>query len=189
VAWGLMEFCKCGSSDADSMRIEGLILAGGFVKHPWRRGPGLLRRLGESTPRRPYQLALNLYTRLGRWRNRRRPDVIASFDEFAARRTDLDRRVMWQRLDLLAEFDPRPIAQSTHVPVYYLAGLIDPLIPWILVRRWLAKYCPGYQTGKTCWVADHAILASAPACAARQIMEWITNQSPRRNPKSIVTTS
>lgn len=48
------------------------------------------------------------------------------------------------RLSLIATSDPRAMARATRRPVHYLGGLIDPLVPWPLVTRWLARECPGY---------------------------------------------
>jgi len=43
---------------------------------------------------------------------------------------------------LVAQYDPRPIAQRTKVPVYAITGFVDPIVPWVLVRPWLAASLP-----------------------------------------------
>jgi len=91
----------------------------------------------------------------------------------------LDRQAMRYRLDLLEQYDPRPTARLTRLPVYYLAGLADPLVPWILVRWWLRKNCPGYRGGKTFLLADHNVLATAPVRAADQVVKWIRECQPK----------
>lgn len=155
-------------------KVDGIILAGGFVKHPWKHGPRLLRWIGEKTTQKQYLKELKLFVWYARLRHRRDPETLESFREFAARRTGLDRQAMRARLRLLEEYDPRPIARRVRVPVYYLGGLIDPLVPWVLVRRWLRKNCPGYRFGKTFWLADHNVLAASPARTADLVLQWMS---------------
>lgn len=153
--------------------VQGVILAGGFVKHPWAWGPRALRWLGEMTPMPLYRAELKLYGVYSRFRHRRTPDALKLVDEFVARRTKFDREAMRYRLKLLDDYDPRPIARATLAPIYYLAGLVDPLVPWVLVRRWLRKNCPSYRGGKTFWLADHNVLATASRSAANLVVKWM----------------
>jgi len=154
-------------------KVDGIILAAGFVKHPWKHGPGLLRWIGEKTTMKQYARELKLYACYARFRYRHSPEVLASMNEFVARRTDLDRQAMRHRLTLIEQYDPRPVARQTQVPVYYLAGCLDPLVPWFLVRGWLRRNCPGYRTGRTFWLADHNVLGSCSAQAADLVMKWL----------------
>lgn len=155
-------------------QVHGAILAGGFVKHPWRWGPGMLRRIGDRTSMKSYNRELRIYSRYAKFRHRHAPETLASIDEFVARRTDLDRQAMRHRLTLLGQYDPRPVARQTHLPIHYLAGIVDPLVPWPLVRWWLRRNCPGYRGGKTFWLADHNVLATAPAQAAALVLKWMS---------------
>ncbi|EEF58326.1 alpha/beta fold hydrolase [Pedosphaera parvula] len=161
----------------NSFKVEGIILAGGFVKHPWKWGPGLLCRIGEKTSMKGYGSELRFYSMYMNFRHRHSPEARASIQEFANRRTDLDRQAMRARLKLLDQYDPRPTARQTHVPVHYLAGLMDPLVPWVLVRRWLMRNCPGYRGGKTFWLADHNVLATAPKGSAETAIQWMSSTS------------
>ena len=156
-----------------SFKTSGIIFAGGFVKHPIKWGPDLMRWIGEHTSMKRYQRELKIYACYSRFRHRRTPETLASVNEFIARRTDLDRQAMRQRLRLIAQFDPRPIARQTRVPVYYLGGAIDPLVPWPMVRWWLRRNCPGYRGGRTFWLADHNVLATSPAKAAALVLQWM----------------
>lgn len=156
--------------------VEGLVLAGGFVKHPWKHGPAALQWIGRHTPRGFYQLELAFFIWYSRFRHSHAPEVRESIREFAAHRTELDRQCMRQRLDLLAAFDTRPIAQQTHLPVHYLAGFVDPLVPWMLVRWWLRKHCPGYRGGRTFWLSDHNVLSCSPVATARLVLKWMTDR-------------
>lgn len=153
--------------------VDGLVLAGGFVKHPWERGPNVLRRIGEKTSMRAYRLEMKIYSWYSRFRRGRDAETIDSITQFVKRRTDLDRQAMRQRLLLLNQYDPRPIARQTRLPVHYLAGAIDPLVPWPLVRWWLRRNCPGYRHGKTFWLADHNVLATSPVSAADLVVKWM----------------
>src|SRR2546428_608243 len=47
-AWAMIGRSQRGESQ---LQIHGLILAGGFVKHPWPRGVKLLRLLNRKIPR------------------------------------------------------------------------------------------------------------------------------------------
>ncbi len=152
---------------------QGLILAGGFVKHPLPWGARLLRQLGRALPMRPYRLLLGGYAAFARFRHRHAPETLASISEFVARRTPLDRAAMRARLELVARSDFRAVARGVTLPVFYLAGLVDPLVPWPWVRAWLRHHCPGYRGGKTFWLADHNVLSTAPAAAAQQLFRWL----------------
>jgi pimeloyl-ACP methyl ester carboxylesterase len=154
--------------------VHGLILAGGFVKHPWKRGPGALKWIGANTPQWLYQFELAIFRAYAWFRHAHTQEVRESMRQFAARRTELDRECMRQRLDLLADFDPRDIARQTRIPVHYLAGFADPLVPWQLVRWWLRKHCPGYRGGRTFWLSDHNVLSCCPKATAAAAVKWMT---------------
>jgi pimeloyl-ACP methyl ester carboxylesterase len=160
-----------------SFNPSGIVLAGGFVKHPIKWGPALMRWIGERTSMKHYRRELNIYAWYARFRHRRAPDTLASIDEFVARRTEVDRQAMRQRLTLISKYDPRPIARKTALPVYYLGGLVDPLVPWPVVRWWLRRNCPGYRGGKTFWLADHNVLATSPAAAADLVVRWMNRHA------------
>lgn len=175
IAWSLLEANSTvpTSESQTPSAFEGLILAGGFIQHPIKYGPQILRRLGELTPRPIYALSVKLLGTGLKYRRRNSPQVLDGFREFAARRTDLDRQAMRHRLTLLARNDPRPTARATCVPVYQLTGLFDPLVPGFLVSRWLKKNCPGYRGGKTFGRASHGVLVDCPSESADIILEWM----------------
>ena len=129
------------------------------------------------TPMSLYRLELKIYAWYAKFRHRRAPEVLASIKEFVERRTELDRQAIRHRLTLLDQYDPRPVARQTRVPIYYLAGFVDPLVPWVLVRWWLRRNCPSYRGGKTFWLTDHNVLATSPARSAKLILKWMKNPS------------
>jgi pimeloyl-ACP methyl ester carboxylesterase len=77
------------------------------------------------------------------------------------------------RLHLIAGSDPRATARATRSPVHYLGGMIDPLVPWPLVTRWLRRECPGYRGEVIIGSADHNVLGSSPRESAERVLAWV----------------
>jgi pimeloyl-ACP methyl ester carboxylesterase len=153
---------------------QGVILAGGFVKHPMRRAVRLAERLTGRMSNALFVRIIFSYAKIAKFRYRNSPGTLARLDEFVARRTELDRRAAQHRLHLIAGFDPRPIARGTRLPVFGLSGFLDPIVPWPFVRRWLKRNCPALRDYKIIARADHNVLATASKQAARQILEWMS---------------
>jgi len=152
---------------------QGLILAGGFVKHPIRWTMWLAERLTGRMSNVLLIWIIFSYAKIARFRYRNSPGTLARINEFVARRTDLDRRAAQHRLHLIAGFDPRPVARETRLPVFGLSGILDPIVPWPLVRRWLKQNCPALRDYKIIKTADHNVLGTAPKRAARQVLAWM----------------
>jgi pimeloyl-ACP methyl ester carboxylesterase len=156
---------------------QGVILAGGFVKHPMRQVVRLAEKLTGRISNAFFVWIIFSYAKVARFRYRRSPEVLATIDEFVARRTELDRRAAQHRLHLITENDPRPIARGTKLPVYGLSGWLDPIVPWPLVRRWLRTNCAALRNYKVLRRADHNVLSTAPREAAEQVLEWMNQHS------------
>jgi pimeloyl-ACP methyl ester carboxylesterase len=154
-------------------QIEGVILAGGFVNHPMRWVVRLAERLTGRMSSALFVWIIFSYAKIAKFRYRHSPGTLARIDEFVARRTDLDRRAAQHRLHLIAGFDPRPIARQTKLPVFGLSGILDPIVPWPFVRRWLKRNCPALRNYKIIKRADHNVLGTAPKQAAKQVLEWM----------------
>jgi pimeloyl-ACP methyl ester carboxylesterase len=152
---------------------QGVILAGGFVKHPMRWTMWLAERLTGRMSNTLFVWIIFSYAKIARFRYRHSPETLARIDEFVARRTDLDRRAAQHRLHLIAGFDPRQVASQTKLPVFGLSGILDPIVPWPFVRRWLKRNCPTLRDYKIIKSADHNVLGTAPKRAARQVLEWM----------------
>lgn len=167
VAWPLL------AKPDRRLRLEGLILAGGFVRHPWPAAVRRARRGLDRVSRRNVHRFLRFYARFARFRHRHAPETLAEVGEFVARRTELDRRAMAHRLGLIAEADWRPVARTARVPVFALTGLLDPIVPWPWVRGWLRRHCGALREWRLCASADHNVLGTAPAAAARQVLAWM----------------
>jgi pimeloyl-ACP methyl ester carboxylesterase len=167
VAWPLL------AKPDRRLQIEGLILAGGFVRHPWPAAVRWARRGHDRVSRRSVHRFLRFYARFARFRHRRAPETLAEVGEFVARRTELDRQAMAHRLGLIAAADWRPVARGARVPVFALTGLMDPIVPWPWVRGWLRRHCGALRAWRLCAGADHNVLGTAPAAAARQVLVWM----------------
>ncbi len=155
--------------------ITGIILAGGFVKHPFRWTVQLAELLFGRLPFSLLVLAMFAFMKYARWRFRHSPETLAGVDEFIARRTEMDRAAAVHRLHLIAENDPRPIVRDTKTSVHYLSGLIDPIVPWVFVQHWLKCHCPAFGECKIIPTADHNVLGTAPEKSAEQILQWVEN--------------
>lgn len=154
-------------------QVEGVILAGGFVRHPIRAGVRMAERIAGG-------ISLNLLTRimfgyakLARFRYRHSPETLNSIREFIERRTELDRQAAKHRLHLIAQNDFCAVARNVQVPVYAMTGVLDPIVPWMFVRRWLRKNCRELRDYKIFWQADHNVLGTAPEPAAKQVLNWM----------------
>jgi pimeloyl-ACP methyl ester carboxylesterase len=152
---------------------KGVILAGGFVRHPMHRATRVAEKITAHISTRLFIWIIFSYARLARYRYRHSPLTLASLDEFIARRTELDRRAAQHRLRLVADNDPRAIAAQTRLPVFGLTGFLDPIVPWPRVRHWLRKNCPGLRDYRVIMRADHNVLGTAPEKAAKQVLSWI----------------
>jgi pimeloyl-ACP methyl ester carboxylesterase len=162
--------------------VEGIILAGGFVRHPalWAVRLGELLCGGVS-------LALLTrilfgYAQLARFRYRNSPEATAEIQEFIARRTELDRQAAKHRLSLITKSDLSSTTRGLELPVYALTGLFDPVVPWFWVRRWLKKNCASLRAYRIISRAGHNVLGTGAQQAADQVVRWITTgdgQKPR----------
>jgi len=156
-----------------NFNVEGVILAGGFGRHPTRWGVQLAEWLtGRASP--PLISVVNhVYAPLCRWRYCHSPEVLGDLDEFFSRRTDLDCQAAQHRLRLILENDPCELARTARVPFYAMTGVFDPIVPWWPVWRWLRRNCPALRQHRLVWRADHAVLATAPQTAAEQVLAWM----------------
>jgi len=154
-------------------QIEGIILAGGFVKHPIRAGVRLAEKCGQGIPLRLLVWIMFTYAKIARYRYRHSPETSVSIEEFIARRTELDRQAAVHRLRLIAASNFCEIAKSTRIPVFAITGALDPIVPWFCVRHWLRRNCPALRDYKIVWRADHNVLSTAANVSADQVVQWM----------------
>lgn len=170
-AWVMLDNQQRGES---ALQFHGLILAGGFIKHPWPWGARLLHWVSGMIPNSAMHGLLWLYSKYAHLRHRDAPETLASVQEFAANRfAPGDKAALRHRYVLIAESDVRPCAMTIRLPVFHLAGLIDPLVPGPLVKFWLRRHCPGFQESRTILSADHNVLGSAPKKSAEVVLRWL----------------
>lgn len=159
---------------------EGVILAGGFVRHPINWGVRLAEYACGAISLGLLTRILFGYARIARLRNRHSPEAKAALDEFLARRTRLDQQAAKHRLHLLASNDPCEIARSVDVPVYGITGLVDPIVPWPWVRKWLTKNCPALKEYQIIRRSDHNVLGNAADKAAGHVLRWMNISTPQK---------
>jgi pimeloyl-ACP methyl ester carboxylesterase len=168
VAWQIVE--------RKQFKVSGIILAGGFVRHPFGNTARVVGKIAGRTSITLRTRLLRRYTQIARFRFRRAPETISDLREFIARRTELDYQAIKHRLDLVADSDPRPVARKTKIPVYALSGFFDPIVPPFPVRSWLRRHCPCLRDYRVVWAADHNVLNCAPRAAAEQVVEWMNDE-------------
>ena len=154
--------------------VDGIILAGGFARHPAPWMADLAQLLAGTVSFRVLRAFLFAYGRVARLRFRHSPETLANIGEFIARRTEIDCRAAKHRLDLVARNDPREVVQGVRLPVYALAGLFDPIVPWYPAQHWLRRNCPGLAGRRVIRRADHNVLGTAPDSAAKQVLAWMS---------------
>jgi pimeloyl-ACP methyl ester carboxylesterase len=164
IAWALL---------ARGFRADGVVLAGGFVKHPWPLGALFFREVLTRLPTGLISPGYRVYAALAKTLARRGPEDAEEILAFARSRDGVKWKATADRLTLIARADPRPIARATRVPVLYLGGLLDALVPWPLVTRWLKRECPGYRGEVILRHADHNVLGSSPRESAEHVASWI----------------
>jgi len=169
VAWGILQ-----RAAENRFRMDGLILVGGFVRHPFMAGAHFARFVNKAIPLWALKLFCAVYARYARFRHRRAPETLASISEFVRNRTnDTDRRAICHRYDVIIQNDLRAVARGATLPVYQLAGFFDPIVPWPMVQPWLKRNCPGFRAWKVIWRADHNALGTAPHAAAEYVLRWM----------------
>lgn len=152
---------------------QGLILAGGFVRHPTMISLRIAEKMTSRLSSRFLVTIMFAYAKYARFRYRNSPDTLATLDEFMARRTASDREAAQYRLHLVAENDPRETAKKTLAPVFGLAGILDPIVPWPPVRRWLKRNCPALRDYQIIRRADHNVLNTGTKDSVRWILKWM----------------
>lgn len=167
VAWPLV------AAAGRAFRAEGLVLAGGFGRHPVPAGARGVRGVCARLPLGWLRAFLRVMERAARLRYRNAPETLAELAEFVARRNEADRRAAVHRLDLIAANDPAPLAAAFAGPVHYLTGFLDPIVPWPLVTPWLRRHCPGWRGRRIVFRADHNVLGTAPAASAAGVARWL----------------
>ena len=173
VGWALLQRIQEDQrAGREAFRPDGLILAGGFVRHPFM--PGVL--LAEAGLRGVGPVLVLvfawLYGALMALLACRNPEQRAELREFVRRRTWRDIRAWAWRATLIRRNDPRPIARAATLPVFYLTGLLEIIVPCGPVWWWLRRNCPGLREARMIF-SDHAVLPTTPQKSARHVARWM----------------
>lgn len=163
--------------ERESARVflpRGMILVGGFVRHPVPWGVDLARKVSGRLPLRVIGRMCKAYARLARRRCGEGGAFDRELDLFVARRSmESDRAAITSRYRLIRDSDLRPLARRVERPVYSLTGALDPIVPWPPVGRWLRRWCPGFRGSRILWGAGHNVLLDRPGESAEQILAWV----------------
>lgn len=167
IAWQL---CR-----AEQFDCLGVILCGGFVRHPFPWGAALFGHFCKwlLSREKNFPFLLRRYEKWVMHHYEATPERATSLVEFKSRRAASDGMAAVHRLRLIQHNDPREVLKRYKGPVFYLGGFWDPLVPWYLVKPWLKRNCNRYAGGMIIREADHNVLFSAPTKSARTIKEWI----------------
>ena len=84
------------------LTVQGLILAGGFVRHPFRTGARLAQKFCDDISFSILRRILFGYARVSRFRFRRSPETFEEIQEFVAGLTPHDLQAAKHRLHLVA---------------------------------------------------------------------------------------
>ena len=179
VAWALLrEIQRPAAGEPVRFTADGLILAGGFVRHPVIAGVKAAGRFCATAPPWSLRLFLWAYPKYARFRHRRAPETLHDIEEFVTRRqAPGDREAMTHRLNLIAAADFRELVRTIRLPVFSLTGFWDPIVPWWPARAWLRRECPGWRGDRLLFGADHTVLATQPDASARQVLAWMAFNS------------
>jgi pimeloyl-ACP methyl ester carboxylesterase len=156
------------------LAVEGVVLAGGFGRHP----AGWEARLAAWTlarvPLAAVHSALSVYAIAAKLRFRKHPGTVDEIWEFIGRFDEAERRAAVHRLRLVCENNPDELARQAQVRVFGISGLWDPVVPWAGARAWLRQNCPTLSGYRIVWHADHNVLGTAPDTTARLVRQWMT---------------
>jgi len=153
--------------------LDGLILAGGFVQHPMQWGVRLAERVCGDISFKLLARILFGYAKVSRWRFRNSPGTHQAIQEFIAHLSEAERQAARHRLHLVAQNNACEMARAARLPVYGLTGVLDPVVPWYWVRRWLKRNCQALREYKIIWHADHNVLGTGARAAADLVVQWM----------------
>jgi hypothetical protein len=161
-------------------QVDGLILAGGFVRHPAPWGANLCAWCGTRMPIALIRTLLQGYAMLAPWRFRKHPEIADCIWKYVDAFTENRRKALVYRLQLVAQSDFRFAALQTDGPVFGLSGFWDPVVPWAVVRACLRRNCLSLKDYKILWRADHNVLRTGADAAAKLVLRWMGAEPSQR---------
>jgi pimeloyl-ACP methyl ester carboxylesterase len=164
VAWALL---------ANGYKPKAVILAGGFVRYPFISILKNVKLIFRAIPYSILRIMLKAYALISRLRYLNARENFDNMTEFLRLRTDENRLAACHRLELIKRCDFRDMISHTDIPIFYLSGFWDPIVPWPFVISWLKDNCNSFCASKILINADHLVLATAPKDSANLIINWI----------------
>jgi len=148
--------------------LRGVILCASFVRNPMPWLPRWAAPIVRPFPFRFYPLVMALKKWFGRFST---PELRALLDEAVA---GVERPVLASRVRAVLEVDATEALRACPVPVLYLAGTHDCIVPGRNLRRILALR-PDVLVARI--DAPHVVLQTKPGAAAEAIAAFLTSVS------------
>lgn len=158
-----------------SERVRSLILVGGFAQPPSFRRAALARRALMLTPTFLLERGIDVYVSYKNRRGEQRPPPSEGVMSYAAVRTTRGRRATANRMRIIQRTDFRPHLHRVVVPVRYIGGENDRVVPVQRQLETLERHLPescDFQS-RLLAGAGHVIIASHPGQATRHITDWV----------------
>lgn len=173
VAWRFLELLKKNTAPF-TFQVKALILAGGFLSHPFPRLVRLFSYLYGKARVSWLNLAFRAYFGFVSKATGAKKLPNTFFEE---RSSLQDQKALISRMELMQN-DFRKIAENIRCNVYLLVGFWDVIaVPWPLNYFYLNKYCPKFEAKwDYCFWGDHAVLYSEPKKSASIIKNWIKRE-------------
>lgn len=156
-------------------RVRSLILVGGFAQPPSFRRASLARRALMLTPTFLLERGIDVYVSHKNRRGEQRRPPSEGVMSYAAVRTTRGRRATANRMKIIQRTDFRPHLHRVAVPVRYIGGQNDLVVPVQRELETLERHLPescDFQ-GRLLADARHVIIASHPGQTARHITDWV----------------
>src|ERR1043166_1184738 len=173
IGWELLRQVSA-SPQGTSFSSTGVVIAGGFVRHPVLWMVPMVRMINKTMPMWLIRLCCRAYARYAKLRHRQSAETLGDVSDFVRNRTvEEDRQAIAYRYRLIEGNNLCEVAREARIPVYQLTGFFDPIVPWWPVRYWLKRNCAAYRGWRVIFRADHNVLGTAPRESARQVLEWM----------------
>ncbi|MBI3735993.1 alpha/beta hydrolase [Candidatus Sumerlaeota bacterium] len=165
-------------------RVQSLTLVGGFSRPPVKPGVHLARWGLAATPTSVFETGINLYCALRHGKRGVQEGDIAQ-RPYPAARTRGGRLATVNRLRLIGESDYRERLPAIGVPVRYVGGARDLVVPVRREIRTLEAALPSVSEFEAKLIpgAPHMIIATHPEQTAEQIAQWVRESEADKRAK------
>ena len=160
-------------------RVQSLTIVGGFTRAPDARMIRLTRLGLERLPTRLFEGGVDVYVALRRNRGALHPTPHQVDLPYDAVRTEAGRRATVRRFEIIGQTDLRPRLHELQLPVRYLGGEHDLIVPTKREIATLEELLPDSAAFESHLIAKgpHMIIASHAEETVKRIVEWWTDSS------------